>query len=68
MIINPIWWKYADFYPYDDEPGYDGKHNGGLKGLKKDAPKEAVEEFEKYKRKNAWFLPCINYKKGLKVF
>lgn len=50
MIAKPIWWDYAEFYPYEDDPDYDGEHNGGLKGLKKNAPKDAIEEYKKYKQ------------------
>ncbi len=40
--------QYMECYPYFDEPGYDGIHNGGWKCLKKNAPKKAKEAYEKY--------------------
>ncbi|MCD7847530.1 MAG: hypothetical protein LUG49_05840 [Oscillospiraceae bacterium] len=47
MMEKPIWWDYAIFYPYDDEPDYDGIHDGEIKGLRDDAPEEVKEEFNR---------------------
>lgn len=49
MIERPIWWDYAEFYPYEDEEGYDGVHDGGLKGVSDDAPDEIKNAFKEYK-------------------
>lgn len=43
-------WDYAEFYPDEDEEGYDGVHNGGIKGLCPGAPEKAVKAYEKYKK------------------
>lgn len=48
MMIEPIWWEYAIFYPEEDEPGYDGVHDGGIKGISDDAPDEAKKAFDEY--------------------
>lgn len=40
--------EYAEFYPQEDEPGFDGIHYGGYKGLKPDAPESAVRAWNKY--------------------
>ena len=36
------------FYPEEDEPNYDGIHNGGIKGISQDAPKAAKEAYNEY--------------------
>lgn len=41
-------WDYLLFYPEEDEEGYDGVHNGGIKGIRTDAPAEAVKAYERY--------------------
>jgi hypothetical protein len=41
-------WNYLEFYPESDEEGYDGEHDGGIKGIRDDAPKEAKEAYKKY--------------------
>ena len=40
--------EYVEMYPDDDEPGFDGVHFGGWKGLVPGAPASAVEAWEKY--------------------
>lgn len=50
MEKEPIFWKYLEFYPYEDEEDYDGVHNGGIKGISENAPDEMKEEFEKYQK------------------
>jgi hypothetical protein len=50
MIAEPIFWDYLEFYPYSDETGYDGVHDGGIKGIKDNAPNDAKEAFEKYQK------------------
>lgn len=42
------WLEYAEFYPYEDEEGYDGIHDGGVKGLKPNAPEKARKAYEEY--------------------
>lgn len=39
---------YAEYYPDEDEPGFDGVHYGGIKGLKPGAPDSAVEAYARY--------------------
>ncbi len=51
-----LWLDYAEFYPHEGEPGYDGVHDGGVKGLQEDAPEEAVKQYE------AW---CKAQEKGV---
>lgn len=41
-------WDYIECYPYEDEEGYDGIHNGGIKCISKNAPKSAKLAYEKY--------------------
>jgi hypothetical protein len=41
-------YPYLEFYPDEDEVGYDGVHNGGMKGIKENAPDNIKEEFEIY--------------------
>ncbi|MBQ3394204.1 MAG: hypothetical protein IJI56_03145 [Firmicutes bacterium] len=43
-----IAFKWMEWYPKRGEEGYDGVHDGEFKGLKKDAPKEAVEAYERW--------------------
>lgn len=43
-------WDYVEFYPYEDEEGYDGVHDGGIKGLREGAPAKAVKAYEKYRK------------------
>ncbi len=47
-MLKPIWWDYIIRYPYEDEPDYDGIHDGEIKGLRNDAPEEVKEEFNRY--------------------
>lgn len=44
------WLDYAEFYPHEGEKGYDGEHDGGVKGLRDDAPEDVVRQFEEYKK------------------
>lgn len=57
-VHDPIWWDYAIWYPYEGEEGYDGVHDGGLKGIRDDAPQKVKEAFydffEEYQ-----INPCI---------
>ncbi|MCC8196256.1 MAG: hypothetical protein LIO49_05565 [Ruminococcus sp.] len=46
-MLKPIWWDYVIWYPCDDDPNYDGIHDGGIKGLRDDAPEEVKEEFNR---------------------
>jgi len=41
---------YIETYTYEDEEGYDGVHDGGIKGLRSDAPESAVKAYEEYCR------------------
>lgn len=41
-------WDYLEYYPEQDEEGYDGIHNGGIKGLREDAPEEAKKQYAEY--------------------
>ncbi len=43
--------KFSDFleqYPCEDEPGYDGVHDGGIIGIREDAPESAKKAFAEY--------------------
>ncbi|MDO5361968.1 MAG: hypothetical protein Q4F03_04880 [Eubacteriales bacterium] len=50
-------WKYLEFYPEEDEEGFDGVHYGGIKGIKEDAPDEAKIAYLNY----------INHHKDVKI-
>ena len=41
-------WDYIEYYPEEDEPGFDGIHYGGIKGLNENAPDSAKKAFAKY--------------------
>lgn len=45
-------WDYIEYYPESDEEGYDGEHDGGIKGVRDDAPEEAKKAYRKYLAKN----------------
>lgn len=45
-----MFWKYLEFYPDEDEPGFDGIHYGGIKGIAPDAPNTAMEAFNEYQK------------------
>ena len=47
MRERPIWLDYALCYPFADEPGYDGVHDGGYKCLRDDAPEAMKRAFER---------------------
>ena len=39
---------YVEYYPNEDEPGFDGVHYGGMKGLKSGVPESAVTAWNNY--------------------
>ena len=41
-------WDYIEYYPNEDEYGYDGIHSGGIKGIREDAPQEAKLSFNEF--------------------
>lgn len=41
-------WDYLEFYPEEDEEDFDGVHYGGIRGIKPDAPLEAMEAYQEY--------------------
>ena len=41
-------WDYIEYYPNEDEDGYDGIHSGGIKGIREDAPQEAKQSFNEF--------------------
>jgi hypothetical protein len=43
-------YEYIEYYPYSDEEGYDGIHDGGWKGLREDAPEKAKKAYEKFRK------------------
>lgn len=43
-----LFWGYLEFYPHEDAEGYDGIHQGGIKGIKDNAPEEAKQAFAVY--------------------
>ncbi len=43
-------WDYVEFYPGEGEPGFDGVHTDGIKGLTKDAPESARKAYAAYMR------------------
>lgn len=55
-------WDYLEYYPEDDEEGYDGIHNGGIKGISVNAPDAAKVDY------NKWVAKCNEAKiRGLKI-
>ena len=50
IMLKPRWLEYAIFYPSKDEEGYDGVHDGGIKGVRDDTPDDIKKEFEEYLR------------------
>ena len=43
--------KFSDYleqYPCEDEPGYDGVHDGGIIGLCENAPESAQKAYTEY--------------------
>lgn len=46
LDVDVEWLDYAVFYPAPGEPGFDGVHYGGVKGVKPDAPAWAKKKFE----------------------
>lgn len=49
MTINSDWLQWAIYWPAEDEEGYDGVHDGGIKGLADNAPAWAQEAYKEYK-------------------
>lgn len=47
LRYSGVWYEYAIYYPGSDEPEYDGIHDGGIKGIRDDAPEIAKKSFEK---------------------
>ena len=46
-MISPLeWLDYAEFYPHKGEKGYDGVHEGGVKGLRDDTPDEVLKQYK----------------------
>lgn len=45
--VNLNWFDYVVFYPEEGEEGYDGIHNGGIKGLRDDTPKRIRKQYER---------------------
>lgn len=43
--------NYVEGYPESDEPGYDGIHDGGIKGIRDDAPESAKQAFAEYMKR-----------------
>lgn len=41
-------WDYIEMYPDEDEPGFDGIHYGGIKGLLGDAPDAVKKAYSEY--------------------
>ena len=39
---------YLEYYPCDDEEGYDGIHDGGIKGIRSDAPESAKKAYAEF--------------------
>ena len=48
MILEPSFWNYLVFFPYEDEQGYDGVHDGGIKCIKDNAPEWAKKAYVEY--------------------
>ncbi len=44
-------WDYIEYYPDEDEEGFDGIHYGGIKGLVKNAPKKAKKAYKEFLEK-----------------
>lgn len=45
-MAEPLFWKYLEYYPDEDEENFDGVHYGGIKGIKSDAPDHVKEEYK----------------------
>ena len=43
-------WDYLERYPYDDEEDYDGIHDGGIKGIRSDAPESAKKAYYEFNK------------------
>ena len=55
-------WEYVEFYPYRCEKDYDGIHDGGIKGVRADAPESAKKAYAKWAKEEE-----ENRKLGLRV-
>lgn len=42
--------KWIEWYPSEGDEGYDGVHDGGIKGAKENAPFEIKKEIDEMKR------------------
>lgn len=49
-MITVDWSEWVEYWPDEDEEGFDGEHYGGIKGLKDGAPSEVVEAYNEYMR------------------
>lgn len=54
-IIEPLIWKYLEYYPDEDEKNFDGVHCGGVKGINQSAPEDVKLEYQ------AW---CVQREKN----
>lgn len=43
-------WEYLEFYPCEDEPDYDGVHDGGIRGISEGAPESAKKRLQSIRR------------------
>lgn len=48
MQVYQEWMQYLVYYPGEDEEGYDGVHDGGIKGMSDNAPDSARKAFEDF--------------------
>ena len=55
-------WDYLEFYAYEGEEGFDGIHDGGIKGIRVDAPESAKKAYAKWAEEEE-----RNKKLGIKV-
>ena len=45
--------EYLEIYPMEDEPGYDGIHDGGIRGISDSAPDSAKKAYAEYEKKRS---------------
>lgn len=48
MQVYEEWMQFLVYYPGEDEEGYDGVHDGGIKGVSDNAPAEARKAFDNF--------------------
>lgn len=52
--LDEIGWydfeEYLLYYPEEDQPGFDGIHYGGIRGIRENAPESAKAKFAKYQK------------------